>query len=73
MTLKTFSVQENVYNKFSNFCKEHGINMSKQIEIFMESMVENKPEAKKEYLEKLEIIRKGKFIRIKSIADRYNL
>lgn len=73
MVLKTFSVQEEVYNKFSNFCKVHGINMSKQIEIFMESMIENRPEAKKECLEKLEIIRKGKFTRINSIADRYNL
>lgn len=73
MALKTFNVQEEVYNKFSSFCKEHGISMSKQVEIFMESMVEEDPEAKQEYLQKLDWIRKGKFIRVKSIADRYRL
>ena len=73
MVLKTFNVQENVYNKFSHFCRDLGISMSKQIEFFMESFIEKEPEAKKEYLEKLEKIRKGKFVRIKSIADRYGL
>jgi len=73
MVLKTFNVQENVYNKFSRFCRNLGISMSKQIEFFMESFIEKEPEAKKKYLEKLERIRKGKFVRIKSIADRYGL
>lgn len=73
MVLKTFSVQEDVYKKFSEFCKGHGVSMSKQVELFMESMVEEEPEAKKEYLEKLERIRKGKFVKIKSLADRYGL
>jgi antitoxin component of RelBE/YafQ-DinJ toxin-antitoxin module len=73
MALKTFSVQEEVYKKFSNFCKGHGVSMSKQIEMFMESMVEEEPKAKQEYLEKLNRIRQGKFIRVKSIADRYGL
>lgn len=73
MALKTFSVQEEVYKKFSNFCKGHGVSMSKQIEMFMESMVEEEPEAKQEYLEKLNRIRQGKFIRVRSIADRYGL
>ncbi len=73
MALKTFNVQEEVYSKFSSFCKGHGVSMSKQVEMFMESMLEEEPEAKKEYLEKLERIRKGKFIRVKSFADRYGL
>lgn len=73
MALKTFNVQEEVYSKFSNFCKGHGVSMSKQVEMFMESMIEEEPEAKQEYLEKLERIRKGKFARVKSIADRYRL
>lgn len=47
--------------------------MSKQIEMFMKSMVEDEPEAKKEYLDKLNRVRKGNFVRIKSIADRYGL
>ena len=69
MVLKTFSVQEDVYKKFSEFCKSHGINMSKQVELFMESMVEEEPEAKKEYLKKLERIRKGKFKRYSSAKE----
>ncbi|MBI2664592.1 hypothetical protein HYX10_04600 [Candidatus Woesearchaeota archaeon] len=73
MALKTFNVQEEVYKKFSDFCKGHGVSMSKQVEMFMESMLEEKAEAKQEYLEKLERIRKGKFIRIKSFTDRYGL
>ena len=73
MVLKTFNVQEETYKKFSGFCKGHGVSMSKQVELFMESMVEEEPEAKQEYLEKLERIRKGKFIRVKSIADMYGL
>ena len=73
MTLKTFNVEEAVYKKFSDFCKSHGVSMSKQVEMFMESMLEEEPEAKKEYLDKLERIRNGKFVRVKSFADRYGL
>jgi hypothetical protein len=73
MVLKTFNVQEEVYSKFSSFCKENGINMSKQVELFMESMVEQEPEAKKEYLEKLDRIRNGKFIKIANFAEKYRL
>jgi hypothetical protein len=47
--------------------------MSKQVELFMESMVEEEPDAKQEYLKKLERIRKGKFIRVDNFAERYGL
>ena len=73
MVMKTFSVGEEVYSKFSSFCKEHRINMSKQVELFMESMVEQEPEAKKEYLEKLNRIRNGKFVKVSNFAERYRL
>ena len=73
MVLKTFSVQETTYKKFSNFCKGHGVSMSKQVEMFMESMVEEEPKAKEEYLKKLETIRKGKFVRVNSLAERYGI
>lgn len=36
-------------------------------------MIKKEPEAKKEYLEKLERIRSGKFIKVKSFADSYRL
>ena len=73
MVLKTFSVEEAVYSKFHEFCKSHGVSMSKQVEMFMESMVEKEPEAKREYLEKLDRIRKGKFVSVSNFADRYGL
>jgi len=73
MVLKTFNLQENVFNKFSSFCRDYGLNMSKQVEIFMRSMIDEEPEARKEYLEKLEKIRKGKFIRVKNFAERYGI
>lgn len=73
MVLKTFNVNEATYAKFSNFCKGYGISMSRQIQLFMEAQVAEKPQARKEYLEKLERIRKGKFIRVGSLAKRYGL
>ena len=73
MALKTFNIEETIYKKFSDFCKGHGVSMSKQIQLFMESLVEEEPEAKQEYLEKLERIRKGKFMRVTNFAERYGL
>ncbi len=73
MVIKSFNVSEQVYDKYSKACKERGISMSKQVEIFMEAQLEEEPEAKKEYLEKLESIRKGKFIRVDNFAKRYGL
>ncbi len=73
MVLKTFNVSEDTYNKFSHKCKQFGISMSKQVDLFIQSQVEEKPKAKREYLERLEIIRKGKFMRVKSFAEQYGL
>ena len=63
MAIKTFNVEEGVYKKFSTLCKENGMSMSKQVEFFMKSMVEEEPEVKQAYLQKLDRIRKGKFVR----------
>jgi len=73
MVVKSFNVSEAVYARFSQFCKAHGISMSKQVELFMESQLEEEPEVKREYLQKLERIRKGKFIRVENFAKRYGL
>ena len=73
MTLKTFNVEEAIYKKFSSICKGQGISMSKQVEFFMKSFVNEEPQARKEYLEKLEKIRKGKFIKVDNFAEHYNL
>ena len=72
MVIKTFNVSEDIYVKFSEYCKELGLSMSKQVDMFMRSQVEDEPEVRKEYLEKLEKIRKGKFVKVKgSLMDRY--
>ena len=71
MVLKTFNVDETTYKKFSALCKSHGMSMSKQIQIFMESVVSEEPEANKEYLEKLDNISKGKFIQVADFSERY--
>lgn len=73
MVIKTFNVDEEVHRKFLQFCKDNGISMSKQIEIFMKSRVEEKEEVREEYLQKLEEIRRGKFIRVDDFAGRYGL
>lgn len=69
MVLKTFNLEEETYRKFSHFCKENGISMSKQIDIFIKSQIETKKEVREEYLKKLDNIRKGKFITLNSIDD----
>ena len=67
MVLKTFNLDEKNYKKFSEFCRENGISMSKQVNIFIESQVEENPKVRQAYLERLEKIRKGKFIKIGNI------
>ncbi|MBU1198271.1 MAG: DUF2683 family protein [Nanoarchaeota archaeon] len=69
MAIKSFNINQDVYNKFSGFCKDNGISMSKQVEFFMRTQTEEEPEARKEYLEKLERIRKGKFIHLGTLED----
>lgn len=69
MVLKTFNINEEIYDKFSKFCREHGISMSKQVELFIESQVGNEKEVKPEYLKKLEKIRKGKYHKFNTVAE----
>ena len=71
MVLKTFNLNEAVYKKFSEFCKENGISMSKQVEIFIEAQMAEEPKVREEYLQKLEAIRKGKFIKVDDFKKRY--
>ncbi|MCB9362044.1 hypothetical protein H6504_01285 [Candidatus Woesearchaeota archaeon] len=72
MVIKTFNVDEEVYRKFSAYCKDLGLSMSKQVDMFMRTQVEDEPKVRQEFLDRLETIRKGKFVKIKgSLADRY--
>ena len=69
MVIKTFNLEEDVYKKFSDFCKENGLSMSKQINIFIKAQIETQPKVRNEYLQKLDAIRKGRFIKIGGIGD----
>lgn len=69
MVIKTFNLEEDVYRKFADFCKENGLSMSKQINIFIKSQIETKPKVREEYLQRLDTIRKGRFIKIGNIED----
>jgi hypothetical protein len=73
VAIKSFNVSEEVYGRFSKYCKEYGISMSRQVELFMEAQLAEEPKARKEYLEKLERIRKGRFVRVDNFAKRYGL
>ena len=65
MVLKTFNLEDETYRKFSEFCRENGLSMSKQIDIFIKAQIEESPKVREEYLKKLEAIRKGRFIKVK--------
>jgi hypothetical protein len=71
MVIKTFNVDADTYKKFSEYCKSSGISMSKQINNFMKTFTEDEPEVREEYLEKLERIRKGKYIKVDNLEERY--
>lgn len=69
MVLKTFNLGEETYKKFSEYCKANGFSMSKQIEFFISAQIAEEPKVRQEYLDKLERIKKGKFIKIGSFDD----
>lgn len=76
MVIKSFNVEDDTYQKFSEYCRGNGISMSKQVDFFMKSVVEEEPEAKKEYIDKLNNIRKQKSIHIgglDSFKKRYGI
>jgi hypothetical protein len=64
MVLKTFNLDNETYDKFSEFCKENGLSMSKQVDIFIKAQIEESPKVREEYLKKLELIRRGRFIKV---------
>jgi len=73
MVLKTFNLDEETYKKFSEFCREHGLSMSKQINIFIQAQMAEEPKVREEYLKKLDRIQKGRFISVDNFAKRYGL
>jgi len=76
MSIKSFNVEDNTYKRFSEYCKESGLSMSKQIDFFMKSVVEEEPKVRKEYLDKINRIRQEKSIHIgglEAFKKRYGL
>ena len=69
MVLKTFNLDNETYDKFSEFCKENGLSMSKQVDIFIKAQIEESPKVREEYLKKLELIRRGRFIKVGGFED----
>ena len=69
MVIKTFNIEEETYRKFAEFCKENGISMSHQVNLFIRAQIETEPEVREEYLAKLDSIKKGRFIKIGAIKD----
>ncbi|MEI6058223.1 MAG: hypothetical protein WCP89_00460 [archaeon] len=69
MVLKTFNLEEETYKKFSEFCKQNGMSMSKQVDIFIKAQIEEKPKVRAEYLKRLDSIRKGKFINVGDFSN----
>ena len=60
MVLKTFNLDEEVYGEFSEFCKENGISMSRQINIFIQAQMAKKSVDRNKLLDKLKKMRELK-------------
>jgi antitoxin component of RelBE/YafQ-DinJ toxin-antitoxin module len=73
MVLKTFNIDATTHAQFAAFCRAHGMSMSKQIQMFMQSVISDEPNVKEAYQKKLERIKKGKFFRVENFAARYGL
>ena len=66
MGVKSFSISNDLYEKYSSECKRLGLSMSKQIENFMKFQLEEEFAVREEYIKKIEKIRKEKF---RPVAD----
>lgn len=69
MAIKSFNLNEDIYDRFSKTCKENGISMSRQVEMFMESQLGDREEIKPGYLKKLKKIQKGKYHKFNTVKD----
>ncbi len=73
MVVKSFNVSEDIYRQFSAFCRQRGLSMSKQVQFFMESVLDREPKANKKFLKRLDRIEAGKFIAVEDFGARYGL
>ncbi len=73
VVVKSFNVSEDIYRRFALFCRERGISMSRQVQFFMESVLDKEPQASKKFLKRLDKVRSGKFIVVEDFGARYGL
>jgi imidazoleglycerol-phosphate dehydratase len=73
MVIKTFNVSDDAYKQFSKSCKDAGLSMSKQVDMFIKSQISADPAVRKSYIAKLESIRKKEFVPVEGLLmDRYS-
>ena len=53
MVVRSFSLNEEVFKNFHEMCSQRGLNMSKQIEFFMQYCTQTNPALKQETLNKI--------------------
>ncbi|EHQ36939.1 hypothetical protein [Methanoplanus limicola] len=73
MSVKSFSISDDIYEKYSSECKRLGLNMSKQIENFMKFQLEEEFVVREEYTKKIRKIRKEKFIPVEDFDNQFDI
>lgn len=73
MSVKSFSISDDIYEKYSSECKRLGLNMSKQIENFMKFQPEEEFVVREEYTKKIRKIRKEKFIPVEDFDKQFDI
>ena len=63
MVLKTFNLDEETYKKFSEYCRDRGISMSKQIDLFIKAQLAESDEDRQVLHEKLGLKTKEKTVK----------
>ena len=71
MGIKSFSISDEVYEKYSAECKRLGLNMSKQIENFMKFQLEEEFLVREEYAEKIREMRRKRFGFVTDVSREY--
>lgn len=61
MGIKSFSISDEVYEKYSAECKRLGLNMSRQIENFMRFQLEEEFLVRDDHAERIREVRRKRF------------
>jgi len=69
----SLDINNELYHKFELMCEKLGTTPVEEIETFILSVLEDDKEITEEYRQKLDNIRKGKFIKINNFAEHFGL